>query len=155
MKRRAFAKCQENPRVAVAPKGHSSTPLKRRVPLRGDRYALISRRGFATLTALALLSFVGTALATLTLTFAADARRTAKESTDAQLRQLLFVGAAQARQIMERSQPPTDSMTIRLPPTLIADGGQLVLHFQPANKTIITRIDAQFRSTHTSTNIEQ
>src|ERR1039458_8289219 len=82
--------------------GFRISGFRRKMPLgstslttgRGDRYAGISRRGFATITALARLSLVGPPLATLPLTFAAGARRTAKESTDAQLRQLLFAGAA-------------------------------------------------------------
>jgi hypothetical protein len=129
--------------------------MYRTVPLLRDRYAQIVRRGFATITALALLSLVGTALATLTLTFAADARRTARESTDAQLRQLLFAGAVQARQIMDGGQTPADPIAVRLPSPLIADGGQLVLRFHSANKSPIAEIDAHFRSTRSRTEIEK
>jgi type II secretory pathway component PulK len=125
------------------------------VPLRGDRYTGIARRGFATITALALLSFVATALATLTLTFAADARRTARESTDAQLRQLIIAGAAQVRQFTERDEPQTGPKAIPLPPSLIADGGELILHFNPANKKVVARIGAKFRYVRASIDVEQ
>jgi hypothetical protein len=50
-------------------------------------------RGFATVTALTLLVFIGATLGSLSMLFSQQARRTSDDRRDAQLRQLLLAGA--------------------------------------------------------------
>jgi hypothetical protein len=80
-------------------------------------------RAFATITALALMTFVGIALASLTLSFAADARRSSTEAEQAQLRQLIFAGSMQAR-IAGTQQ----NVSLSLPAALREDQASVLVH---------------------------
>jgi len=58
----------------------------------------MTRRGFASMTALGLLALVAAAMVALADRFAEDVRQTLDHATDAQLRQLLIAGAVAVEQ---------------------------------------------------------
>jgi type II secretory pathway component PulK len=68
------------------------------------RTASRRRRGFAMLTALALISIVGLGLAAMAALFASEARRSAQQRDDAQLRQLLLAGEVAVRGALGRGE---------------------------------------------------
>ena len=63
---------------------------------------------FAAVTAIVLLGLVATALASMAMMFAADARRTRAAAADAQLRQLLIAAAADVQQRLDKGQSSFD-----------------------------------------------
>ena len=87
------------------------------------RCATRNRRGFATIIALTLLALVAVAVAALAVAFAADARRSANVAADAQLRQLLLIGAAALPEQLDRHA--MGGMQIPLPKELIDQGALL------------------------------
>ncbi|HEY8668603.1 MAG TPA: hypothetical protein VIL86_18295 [Tepidisphaeraceae bacterium] len=78
------------------------------------------RRGFAALTAIALLGLIAVALAAGGVMFAADARRTMAAQIDAQLRQGLIAGgdAVQARTAKWKENAAAEKFDLVLPPNL-------------------------------------
>jgi hypothetical protein len=69
---------------------------------------------FAAVTAIVLLGLVASALAAMAMMFAADARRTRSAAAEAQLRQLLLAGAADAQQRLAKGESSFD-VTIAAP----------------------------------------
>jgi Tfp pilus assembly protein PilX len=87
------------------------------------------RRGFAALTALALIAIVGLGLAAMASLFAAETRRTGRHRDDAQLRQLMLAGEAAAREALARGGRQGD---VPLPAELASAGTRLT--FAPADE---------------------
>jgi hypothetical protein len=85
------------------------------------------RRGFAMLTAVALVALVAMALAAVLALVRLDLGRTADALDEAQLRQMLLAGEHAARERLDaagEAAPRTDeAVPISLPPALAADGG--------------------------------
>ena len=79
-------------------------------------------RGFASITAIALISIVGLALAALASLFASETRRTGLQRDDAQLRQLLIAGEVATRQALARGERKG---AVELPADLAAAGTTL------------------------------
>jgi hypothetical protein len=104
-----------------------------------------SRRGFATIMALTLLALVGVAIAALSVSFAADARRSANAAADAQLRQLLLTGCAAAREQLDHG----GKVTVPLPNELTSAGAALNVSIDPPNADVRrAHIDAALGRRH-------
>lgn len=88
------------------------------------------RRGLATVAAIILLGLAGLAMAALAALVHFDAQRTRLHRTDAQLRQMLLIGAAAAR-----SSGPAEQ-AIALPKSLADEGASLTLRRQGPQATI-------------------
>lgn len=87
------------------------------------------RRGFATMTAVIMLTLVSASILGLTLLFAAEARHSRRVHGDAQLRQLLLAGTVlAAAHLDELTQQP---WTAPLPEQLTDRGATLTLQLQP------------------------
>jgi hypothetical protein len=91
-----------------------------------------TRSGFATILAITLVGLVAAALASMGVLAKADFRRTANVRGQAQLTQLLLVGAAD---VAERSkQWGTNSLpqdwSVGLPAELSADGAKLLVQLR-------------------------
>ena len=81
----------------------------------------VQRRGMALLMAVLMISIVAGSLAALTLAFAAQAKRTARQAQDAQLRQLMLAGQVAAQQAVGQSK----SGEVALPADLRSAGASL------------------------------
>ena len=93
------------------------------------------RRGFAMLTAIALIALVGVAMAAAAAVFRLDLRRTAAAVRDAQLRQLLVAGERAARETLPAGGAVTQSnQSVALPPAVAARGASLAVRFDPGQK---------------------
>jgi hypothetical protein len=93
------------------------------------RFTERNRRGFAATVAVVMIGLVGATLLAMSSIFAIEARRARGEASDAQLRQLLLAGAAQAAQIASAGavDPAAKPVNVPLPQTLAQQGGRLVL----------------------------
>lgn len=103
------------------------------------------RHGFATLTALTLITLVGAALLALTMLFRADVSRSTHHRVETQLRQLLIAGGAATMQAVGSADPePDGSQTIKPPVDL--DNAQLSVTYARVDRdtlqaTITARVD--------------
>jgi hypothetical protein len=91
-------------------------------------------RGFATLTAIALVALVAVAMAAAAAVFRLDVRRTAAAVDDAQLRQMLLAGERAARARLDaRAGAPAAAAgeAVALPPPLAAAGATLRISIAP------------------------
>lgn len=79
-------------------------------------------RGFAALTAIALIAIVGLGLAAMAALFAGETRRTGRQRDDAQLRQLLIAGEVAARDALSRGERDG---TVAVPAELTSLGARL------------------------------
>src|SRR5205809_844107 len=79
-----------------------------------------ARRGIATLFALALVGIAGAAVTLLLASLSADYRRTRQAGADAQVRELLVVGAASLTERAGRwdAAPGEEQWQVPLPPEL-------------------------------------
>jgi len=92
------------------------------------------RRGFATITAIVLVGFVGVALSCVALALSAQARRSGKEANSAQLRQLVLAGSLNAKAMIDRGDAtPHGIVRINLPAEL--QDAQLQLRFTDGKTT--------------------
>lgn len=103
-------------------------------------------RGMATVTAMALVALMASAMLAMvqTLRFEAETVRTA--STEAQLRQLLQIGARASKPLVPREGGRTArTWNVALPPELEDRGGVLSLRAEPGRTRFerFVRIDAQ------------
>lgn len=97
---------------------------------------------FAAVMAIMLIGLVGATLAAMAVTFAADARRTRAAAEDAQLRQLLIVGAADVQERLNRgatsfdikSTAPADAQ-LRLTAVAEGDGVEAVVVVTMGSRT--------------------
>lgn len=78
----------------------------------------MTQRGFATMTAMAMVLLVAMVAAALTARFAADARQTQRVEGEAQMRQLMIAGAMAARD---------GDKTVALPQVLAREGAGVTL----------------------------
>lgn len=112
-----------------------------------------TRRGFASLLAVALLGLVAVAAVALFALASADYRRTQYSQQSAQLRQMLMAGATQ---VMSESKdwpatPQVTSHSITLPDELARQGGATTFTVLPYNDgTYEARIVATLGSHHAS-----
>jgi len=120
-----------------------------------ERHVLTTRRrrGFATVTAIALIGLTAMAVVAITTELITDARRTQNAEIETQLRQLLLAGADEAGRNLEAwaaapaEGKPGKELPMTLPSTLASDGAlKLTLH-QPGSaagdsQTIEVRVDA-------------
>ena len=88
-------------------------------------------RGFAALTAIALIAIVGLGLAAMASLFAGETRRTGRLRDDAQLRQLLIAGEVAARDALSRGEREG---TVALPTDLTSLGARLT--FSPIGEPV-------------------
>jgi hypothetical protein len=88
-----------------------------------------ARRGFATLTAVALIALVAMALVATGSLFNAEFRRTQRATEEAQLRQLLLAGERAARDALaaNAANEPGKPINVELPTSLTAGGARLSL----------------------------
>lgn len=101
------------------------------------------RRGFATIMAIALVGLVGFTLAALAAGLTRDARRASTEATDAQLRQLVHAGSAEARDLLRRGEAkPGDIKTIALPADLSLMAAKVEVRFTAAEGNVVADIVA-------------
>jgi len=94
----------------------------------------LDRRGFAMLTAIALVALVSVAMAAAAAVFRLDVRRTASAAEEAELRELLMAGERIARERLASAggdDPRAGMEAVPLPPSLAADGGSLRLIVTP------------------------
>jgi type II secretory pathway pseudopilin PulG len=94
------------------------------------------RRGMAMLMAVMMISIIAAALAALTLSFSAQAKRTARQAQDAQLRQLLLAGQFAAQQSIGH----TAGGDVALPADLRSEGTSVRYETIPGNKVDETQI---------------
>jgi hypothetical protein len=90
-------------------------------------------RGFAMLTAIALVAVVGVAMAAAASVFRLDLRRTAAVVEDTQLRQLLIAGerAARAKLPAAPAAITASDDLVSLPPSLATRGASLTVRLAP------------------------
>jgi hypothetical protein len=84
-----------------------------------------NRRGFAAIFAISLIILVGATLVIMGSYFATEAKRSAAQQAEAQLRQLMTAGAAVA---VERAEHPVNGDQVALPDSLKADDAHLTIH---------------------------
>jgi hypothetical protein len=90
-----------------------------------------ARRGFAVITAVTLVGFVGVALACIAIAFATQARRSGAEAVDAQRRQLEIAGLMQANAMIAHGDVKAgDARPAALPDELTAAGAKVELRFR-------------------------
>ena len=87
------------------------------------RHSRNTRRGFATIMAVALIGIAATAAAVLTASVGSDYRRTQRAAEDAQLRQLLLVAqfSLQDRMGKWEGMVTVEAWAPALPPDLLND----------------------------------
>jgi hypothetical protein len=90
-----------------------------------DKHFARNRSGFAAIFSISLIILVGATLAIMGSYFAAEAKRSAAQQSEAQLRQLVIAGGAVA---LERAEKPAHTDEVALPPALKADGASLTVH---------------------------
>lgn len=90
---------------------------------------LINRRGFASFIAVVSIAAVGIALAAIGADFARQVRRTQRQQSQTQLRQLLLAGAAQAGAGLQAGSAPATPSPLDLPAPL-ADA-LVTFHVEP------------------------
>ncbi len=101
-----------------------------------------NRRGFATFTAVALISIVGMALLALTLRFGTEVKRTAHHRTDTQTRQLLIAGAAIVMEAVSHGPVTPGTQPVVIPEE--AGDAQLTIGFAlPSKGTLVATIRAR------------
>lgn len=77
-------------------------------------------RGFATLIALLMLGVVAAAIVALLALLSIDARTTARDAEEAQLRQLLVAGAADVKEKLSGGEAARTNWTVATPQDLAA-----------------------------------
>jgi type II secretory pathway pseudopilin PulG len=92
-----------------------------------SRTAKCARHGFAAVMAIVLIGLVAATLAAVGIMFTSEARRTRSQAADAQLRQLLIAGAAEAQQRLPAGATEFPTAAVALPPALGGDGATLSL----------------------------
>lgn len=102
-----------------------------------------NRAGFASVTAIVLMGLISMTLTAMCVTLVSDARRTMVFEQDAQLRQLLLVGAAVARGRLE-TNPPDGTVAVMLPDALHGQRAALTIEFRAGKSQDerIVQIDA-------------
>ncbi len=100
------------------------------------------RRGFATFTAVVLISIVAMALLALTLLFQADSRRTRHHWAETQLRQLLIAGAAAAVHTASADPEVTNPQIIQTP-AAIEDSGLMVSYERDGGSILRATVTAR------------
>jgi hypothetical protein len=105
----------------------------------------------ALITAVTLLALVSVAVASIGMTFALSAKRTAGAQNEAQLRQLLLAGANAALAHVNTpasTQPPDHPSTLNVPVPPALVGGRLTVSFQPSSTTaaLTARVKATLAS---------
>lgn len=99
-----------------------NSPKAAGLPARNPQLATRnSPSGFALIIAIILVGLVGVALLGLTGLLAADVRRTHAAVEDVQLRELLRIGAAAARQRLAQDDRPAEAIEVQLPPEQAAE----------------------------------
>jgi hypothetical protein len=83
------------------------------------------RHGMAMLLALTLVALAGAAAVAVTAAVTRDFQRTQRDADDAQLRQLLLAGAADASARLQAGQPAGEQWLVELPKELRDRGGAL------------------------------
>lgn len=106
------------------------------------------RRGFAGILAITLLILVATTLAVVASSFSADARRTRVAIADAQLRQLLAVGALTATEHLRSGTISSERQTIDLPLELKDISATLAVSMSVANGTATVLVEAALEADH-------
>jgi hypothetical protein len=105
-----------------------------------------TRRGFAMLTAIALIGLVAVAMAAAAAVFRLDLRRTTAVMEDAQLRQLLVAGERAAREKLPAAPGPVSASEapVSLPPALTTRGATLAVHLSkgPEGDDAIATVEA-------------
>jgi hypothetical protein len=81
----------------------------------------VKNRGFATLIALLMLGVVAAAIVALVALLSMDAKTTARDAEEAQLRQLLTAGAADAKQKLNAGEATPATWMVATPKDLAAD----------------------------------
>lgn len=102
------------------------------------------RRGFATFTAVVLITFVSMALMSLTMLLQADSRRTTHHWAETQLRQLLIAGGAAAVHAVSADPQVTGTRVIQPPATI--ENANLTVSYEHDGEavlraTVTARID--------------
>jgi len=106
------------------------------------------RAGMALITAVTLLALVSVAVASIGMTFALSAKRTAAAQNEAQLRQLLLAGANAALAHLNTpasTQPADRASQIDVPVPAVLVGGRVTVSFQQSSDT--AALTAQVRAT--------
>jgi hypothetical protein len=91
--------------------------------------------GFATFTAVVMISIVGTSLLALTLLFQADHERSMSQGAEVQLRQLLIAGAAAAVDAVGQDPQITGIQTLQTPADL--DDAKLAITYQTIKPSVL------------------
>jgi Tfp pilus assembly protein PilX len=95
-------------------------------------YAHRRHTGITLIITIATLALLGVALAGVSQQFITQARRTKLEANQAQLRQWLVAGAAEARkQVMNAEGNPSSPVEMKLPPSLQDETTRVIMHLQP------------------------
>lgn len=85
-----------------------------------------SHRGVASLVALGMLALVAVAVGALVVLVRTDVNRTFRQSTDAQLRQLLLAGTTEAKRLLG-SGGMAQATDLALPPAIASQGAAVRL----------------------------
>jgi hypothetical protein len=104
-----------------------------------------TRRGFATMSAVLMISLLAASLATLGTLFSDQLRRTRKLAVQAQMRQLLIAGAiATSARVRDMPSPQRASWTIEPPPAAIDDARiRVEVEPQGQGERVVARIEAR------------
>lgn len=108
-----------------------------------------NRHGALTLTAVLILALVGSAAAVVAATTSRDARRTADERTQAQLRALIAAGVAQA----ESSLGIADPVRVILPDTLRAAGAEVTVRVEADGDRATVHVRARYAGRPTTRDV--
>ena len=108
------------------------------------------RRGFAMLTAIALVALVGVAMAAVLALVQLDLRRTADALVEAQLRQMLLAGERAARERLDATGTDgpraAEAAPASLPAALAADGGALEVTLTSATPAAGKEVEVTVRA---------
>jgi type II secretory pathway pseudopilin PulG len=109
----------------------------------------VQRRGFVTLTAIALFVIVGMAIVAAASLFATEIRRSRAEAADAQLRQLLLAGESMAPQaLVDWNGQPQQTFFMILPKELERDDARLSLTAKSIDSGVEVVVDASLGRRH-------
>jgi len=106
------------------------------------------RKGLTIVIAVTMLGLVSMAMVLLTRELGYEFKRTRAVEQEAQLRQLLLAGAADAMAHARQSQTPlsTESWRLELPQSLAGEGGSAEVHLERWGVGMRVIVDARFQS---------
>ncbi|MBI1370962.1 MAG: hypothetical protein GC162_20200 [Planctomycetes bacterium] len=101
------------------------------------------RSGYALLTAVMMIAVVGLAVSAMTGRMVSEAKSMRRANLDAELRQLLIVGASASPRLLIEGRPEDEPTTLAVPTDLIARGGTVKVRVGKSIRNLETHIEVE------------